>query len=936
MQPANGTTLIDTGAPQRVRWSMLLSLGVIALAVVAQSWLSRQAEVSRSTDAEIISLAGIQRTHSQRIARLAYQSASDTAQIELDMVLLGLEAQALELERLLAAQGIIVSDQGLPVEDELAPFREAAKAWQESRAEFVASVARFVKARETYEFAEIPPASQALQKQADVFFLRSQLMVEQAKVFAQNHGESAKRFSVVWTAMIIAMLVLLAGGVVEPTVRFVRRQYDLLRAQADEVQRLALVAAHTSNWVVMVDLQSNVVWANQAVLAGTGLPIEQIVGKSTRLFLAPEGNDMEEIDRASEELRQGLGVRLDVLAQSSDGQGLWLDMDCQPLFDSGKVLTGFLMVGNDITEQVAQRRKLRALIDALPVGVILYNKVGIVVDCNAMALKMTRRQMHEFTNFQTMITPDSPSNPGVRIVRDDLSDYPTAEQPAARTLKTQRGLRRESVGYVNADGSEFWTLVNTEPLVDGQGQMSGVVECFMDVSRQKELERRLRDLSRTDGLTQLPNRVVVTDQIRSALLRRVAQPGYHFAVLFMDFDRFKQVNDTLGHVVGDELLRQIAQRLQTSLRPGDAFVRTSDFGQMAARIGGDEFVVVLDDIRGDLDAEVVAARLLEVLAAPYQVGKYTVNSSVSIGIVTATNAVDDVESVLRDADIAMYEAKRTGRGRYVMFEPSMHRRVRDDVSLENDLREALQRNELSVVYQPLVDLTTGAFSGMEALVRWKHPIRGMVSPAEFIPVAEASGMIVKVGAFVLQTACAEFAWLQGTLGSDAPESVSVNLSRAQLREPDLAANILDTLRANGMTASQLQLEITESLAAQDLTVQARLREIKELGVTLALDDFGTGYSSLSCLADLPIDTVKIDRAFVSVAQDSDYHRVLIEATLLVARTLGMSTVAEGIETDGQAAMMKLLGCTKGQGYLYSKPLSRDALVSWIESLREMA
>ena len=203
-------------------------------------------------------------------------------------------------------------------------------------------------------------------------------------------------------------------------------------------------------------------------------------------------------------------------------------------------------------------------------------------------------------------------------------------------------------------------------------------------------------------------------------------------------------------------------------------------------------------------------------------------------------------------------------------------------------------------------------------------------------MAEASGMIVKVGAFVLQTACAEFAWLQGTLGSDAPESVSVNLSRAQLREPDLAANILDTLRANGMTASQLQLEITESLAAQDLTVQARLREIKELGVTLALDDFGTGYSSLSCLADLSIDTVKIDRAFVSVAQDSDYHRVLIEATLLVARTLGMSTVAEGIETDGQAAMMKLLGCTKGQGYLYSKPLSRDALVSWIESLREMA
>lgn len=463
----------------------------------------------------------------------------------------------------------------------------------------------------------------------------------------------------------------------------------------------------------------------------------------------------------------------------------------------------------------------------------------------------------------------------------------------------------------------------------------GVVECFMDVSRQKKLEQRLRDLSRTDGLTQLPNRLVVMDQILAALERRLAEPGYHFAVLFMDFDRFKQVNDTLGHIVGDELLRQIAQRLQTSLRPGDAFVRTSYFAQMAARIGGDEFVVVLDDIRGDLDAEVVASRLLDVLAAPYQIDEHTVNSSVSIGIVTATHAADDVESVLRDADIAMYEAKRTGRGRYVMFEPSMHRRVRDDVSLENDLRQALSENALSVVYQPLVDLNSGELTGMEALVRWKHPQRGMVSPVEFIPVAEASGLIVKVGAFVLHTACAEFAWLKATLGPDAPASVSVNLSRAQLRESDLVSNILETLRANSMAASQLQLEITESLAAQDQVIQSRLREIKALGVTLALDDFGTGYSSLSCLAELPIDTVKIDRAFVSVAQASDYHRVLIEATILVAETLGMTTVAEGIETAEQAAMMKKLRCTKGQGYLYSKPLSREGLVSWIEALREV-
>ena len=936
MQADKGTPPIDANAPRRMRLSMLLMLALIAVVVVAQSWVSSRAEASRSRDAEIINLAAVQRTHSQRIARLAFQSASDTAQIELDMVLLGMEAQALELERLLTDQGVLTSSRVNSPKDSLSSFREAVRIWQLSRQQFIASVAHFVHVREIYDFAEIPHASQALQKQADVHFLNSQLLVEQAQAFAQNHGVAAQQSSLIWTGLIITLLVLLAVGVVEPTARFVRQQYDLLKEQATEMRRLGLVAAHTSNWVVMTDIRHKVTWANPAFLRGMGLPTEQVMGKGLRTFLSPEGNDIEELDRAVEELNQGLSVRVDILVRTADAQGIWLDLEYQPVFDEKHDITGFLVVGNDINEAVIQRRKLRALFDALPVGVILYSETGRVVDCNAAVLKVSRLKFDELANFETMTQPEPQAYPGVRHVREDLSDYPMAEQPVARTLRTKEGVHRESIGYLSPGGEVFWTLVSTEPLIDAQGNLDGVVACFMDVSRQKKLEQRLLDLSRTDGLTQLPNRVVVMDQIYAALQRRHTQPGYHFAVLFMDFDRFKQVNDTLGHVVGDELLRQIAQRLQTSLRPGDAFVRTSDFGQIAARIGGDEFVVVLDDIRGDLDAEVVAARLLDVLAAPYHVGEHTVNSSVSIGVVTATHAVDDVESVLRDADIAMYEAKRTGRGRYVMFEPSMHRRVRDDVELENDLRRAIQQNEMSVVYQPMVDLNTGALSGMEALVRWKHPQRGMVSPVEFIPVAEASGLIMKVGAFVLQTACAEFAWLQRALGAAAPPSVSVNLSRAQLREPDLVGQVLDALRANGMAASQLQLEITESLAAQDQVVQVRLQEIKALGVTLALDDFGTGYSSLSCLAELPIDTVKVDRAFVSMAQASDYHRVLIEATIMVAETLGMTTVAEGIETLEQAAMMKKLGCTKGQGYLYSKPLSRDGMVSWIEALREMA
>jgi predicted signal transduction protein with EAL and GGDEF domain len=358
-------------------------------------------------------------------------------------------------------------------------------------------------------------------------------------------------------------------------------------------------------------------------------------------------------------------------------------------------------------------------------------------------------------------------------------------------------------------------------------------------------------------------------------------------------------------------------------------VQTSDFSQIAARIGGDEFVVLLDDIRGNLDAQVVATRMLEILAQPYQIGPHQVNSSVSIGIVTTEHMAEDPDSVLRDADIAMYEAKRHGRGRYEMFDPSMRKRLRDDVSLENDLRHALEKGDLSVVYQPLIDLDSGSVYGIEALARWQHLERGAVSPLSFIPIAEASGLIEGLGQFVLKTACDEFVRLRSSLGDLAPGTVSVNLSRAQLRQPGFLARLSGVLHDSGIAPAQLILELTESLAAQDEVVQATLREIRALGVSLSLDDFGTGYSSLSCLHELPVNAVKIDRSFVSLALESDYHRVMIEATIRMAQTLGLSTVAEGIESQEQAALMKQLGCGKGQGYLYSPPLKAQALDAWV-------
>ena len=455
-----------------------------------------------------------------------------------------------------------------------------------------------------------------------------------------------------------------------------------------------------------------------------------------------------------------------------------------------------------------------------------------------------------------------------------------------------------------------------------------MLSCFGDATESRRLNERLASSARTDALTRLPNRAVVMERLQRAIDHARRHPGYGFAVLFMDFDCFKQVNDTLGDGAGDELLRQVAERLQRSLRPGDAVARIEDETRVAARIGGDEFVVVLEGVHDAPTVGLIADRLLADLTEPYLLGSTPVQSSASLGIVLATGGEASADEVLRNADTAMYEAKRAGRGRWVMFDDSMHERVVRALAVETDLRRALKEDELFVIYQPVLDLATRIPVGVEALVRWRHPTRGLVPPADFIAIAEESGLIDAVGSRVMRTACQQFVHWQRELGALAPRQLAVNLSRAQVKRGDLAPELRSLLQETGMRPAQLQLEITESLAAQDEQVQNTLRELKSLGVQLALDDFGTGYSSLACLHQMPVDTVKIDRSFVCHAETVEYHRVLIEATIRVARALGMTTVAEGIETEGQAALMLQLECDRGQGFLYARPLEAADYGAW--------
>ncbi|MCZ2499100.1 EAL domain-containing protein [Xylophilus sp. Kf1] len=504
---------------------------------------------------------------------------------------------------------------------------------------------------------------------------------------------------------------------------------------------------------------------------------------------------------------------------------------------------------------------------------------------------------------------------------------------------------RLSVEHHGGGGLVQQTLSLSVMKLDGQRLMAMVSDVTQEVAREQTgLAQSLKAAARVDALTQMPNRAAIWELVNNAMLRESAEGTADFAVLFINCDRFKQINDSLGHAAGDELLSLIAERLRSTLRQERRVAHATlelvekIAADTAGRIGGDEFVVLIGATHSAEDAHHIAKRLLSVLSKPYGVQTHRLHIGISMGLVLREQMTGDADAVLQDASIAMREAKQAGGARYRVFEPAMHERALRRGVVEIELRRALSHDQLFVVYQPVVDLQDDGVdsglpphaAGVEALVRWRHPERGLIPPIDFIGVAEECGLIGEIGNFVLLTACRQFMQWQGTLGADAPRLLAVNLSRGQLIEPGFAQVVAGVLAATGMNPAQLQLEITESLAAQDEAVQAELRALQALGLTLALDDFGTGYSSLSSLHQLPVSTVKIDRSFVSEAVSSAHHRVLIEATIRVAKSLGMGTVAEGIETREQAALLKDLGCRKGQGYHFCKPLPFEELVPWLQ------
>ncbi len=504
-----------------------------------------------------------------------------------------------------------------------------------------------------------------------------------------------------------------------------------------------------------------------------------------------------------------------------------------------------------------------------------------------------------------------PVEGGERTFEADVhpDDRPHVARAMAYVATSPHAERRFECRAGHTDGTWRTLEVVAKNLLDDPA-VDGIVVNHRDVTERKVLEDQLIQQAFHDPLTRLANRALFGDRVAHALRRRRRQRR-GVAVLFVDLDDFKTINDGLGHGAGDEVLQEVAMRLRSTLRPGDT----------VARLGGDEFAFLLEDISDVDDARRVAERVTDALSPPITVERSELTVKASIGIALADD--DDVAAsdLLRDADAAMYTAKRRSRGGYEVFEPAMHAAAVTRLELEADLRRAIERSEFVLYYQPIVQLGSGAVTGFEALIRWIHPTRGFLPPADFIPVAEQTGLIVPIGRWVLEQACEQArVWAAMSRGRSGV-TVSVNLSPRELRETTLVAGVGEILRRTGCDPASIVLEITETSMVEDAeSTLGTLHALKALGVRLAIDDFGTGYSSLSYLRRLPVDILKIDRSFVSAAGSGERELALVDAVFRLGRTLGLETIVEGVEDPEQRDRLVRLGCELGQGFLFARPM----------------
>jgi diguanylate cyclase (GGDEF)-like protein/PAS domain S-box-containing protein len=706
-----------------------------------------------------------------------------------------------------------------------------------------------------------------------------------------------------WSAAIAGVIIV----TVELTSLAWAQQFMTVALRVRAIRYRALMDA-TSDVFIVITHQGDITSANRAALALAQCRRRELLRDGIRRLMVDE--DMafftSRIPRALGGEQQSVMVR----ARAVHGVR-WLSCTLAPMAP-GVRDSDLLVILRDVTDErfVADsvrhsEARLRAVFEQAAISIALLDIDGVFSEVNPA--------------IERLLGADAASLIGRPL---DSVSPPEDVVPLQSTIEGLRSGVRQTVTceqrVVRRDGRVLWTSL-TLTRVNNPGGAPGLIAMMLDVTAQRALEAQLTWQAFHDPLTNLANRALFRTRVERALALPASKPG-SVAVLFLDLDNFKNINDSMGHAAGDALLFEVSHRLLNATRGCDT----------VARLGGDEFAVLVDNVQTPNDCVRVADRILRAMEQPIVLHGTAVRIGTSIGIVRDIPG-DSADDILRNADVAMYSAKQRGKGRHSLFEPSMHNKAVERLRLQTDLREAIDSDQISLRFQPIVTLHDGKPCGFETLARWAHPEFGDVSPSIFVPIAEETGLIVPLGQRILLMACAEASRWPSTRSGDLPAGITVNLSGRQLEEPSVVEHVREALRVSGLAPSRLTLEITESALVQHSdTMLDRLHQLKALGISLAIDDFGTGYSSLSYIQQFPVDVLKIDRSFVEgLGRSNGTDAALARTIIALGASLGLRTVAEGIETDGQRAMLRELGCEYGQGFFYARPMTAAELLDWL-------
>ncbi len=689
---------------------------------------------------------------------------------------------------------------------------------------------------------------------------------------------------------------------------WVRTDITRTREAEQELRKLGRALEQSPVSVVITDVKGIIEYVNPKFEEVSGYSAEEVIGGRPSVLKSGE-MDSEEYGRMWQTILSGREWKGVFHNRRKDGTLYWESALISPVRNENGEITHFIGVKEDITELKRYQESLRmsaTVFDATSEGIILTDADGCIRTVNPAFTRITGYEAEEVLGKPaTIFSPEDSSEVAVKVWEE---------------LASHDNWSGEVTSY-RKDGSWFHQWVSVTTLHDEGGACSGYVIIISDITQHKADQARILYQANYDLLTGLPNRTLLMDRLHQAL-RAARRSQGKVAVVFIDLDRFKTVNDLYGHVTGDELLEQVAERLRGAVRETDT----------VARFGGDEFVIVVQQAQGGDEVALLANRVIKLIAQPFELSKRKVTIGASLGITLYPNDVclhDSVEemgnSLLSNADMAMYQAKARGRNHFQFFEQRMQEEIKMNLSLEQDLRHALANNELQVYYQPITDGPSGRVVSVEALLRWHHPEKGMIPPASFIPLAEETGLIYEIGNWVFQTACREVKQWHDECGLTV--GLSVNLSARQRDRGFGPEELKRLLEETGLEPRYLTLEITENLLLEESeAVLDWLHGLKACGVHLSVDDFGTGYSSLSYLKQFPVDLLKIDQSFVrGIPEDKD-DASLVKAIIAMAGSLGIGVVAEGVETEAQREYLLALGCVLMQGYRFDPPLPAEEVL----------